>query len=284
MARTIGEIKKEATGHFIANETVIGLYGLDTAKDFEAQFSRASIESILFYIVSVGIWAVETLFDTHKAEMAGLMAQMKPHRLRWYADKALAFQWGRALATDSDSYDNSGATDAQVLAEKVVKYAAAIETQGSIQIRVATDGTGGRGPLTGEQATALGGYLKEIKDAGVQVALVNAAPNSFAASIDIYYDPMVLGATLGSLANGGTPVRDAVANFIANLPFNGEYRNASLIDCLQAIPGVTVPELLWSRIDGLPVLAKAVPTSGYMKIYTDTDLQLNPIAYATVSN
>lgn len=284
MARKIEDIKKEQTDYFIANETVIGLYDLDITKTFEDQFSKVSLESIFFYVVSAAIWTLEVLFDTHKAEITALIDATKPHRLKWYVDKTLSFQYSRDLITDSDLYDNTDVTDEQITAEKVVKYSSAVEHSGKVLIKVATDVAGSREPLTLDQEAALWSYLREIKDAGVKIDLINQAANSFTATIDIYYDPMILNASLDSLAKGGNPVRDAVEDFIANLPFNGEYRNSALVDRLQAVPGVIIPELHLSAIDGAPILAKAVPASGYMKVYNDEDLVLNAIAYATISN
>lgn len=286
MARTIAEIKEEMTGYFIANETVISTYGLDITKNFEDQFSKVSLESIIFYVVSAAIWTLEVLFDTHKTEVTNLIATLKPHRLKWYVDKTLAFQFGRDLITDSDIYDNTDVTDEQITTEKVVKYSAAVENAGRIVIKVATS-TGsvtGREPLTVDQEAALIAYHKEIKDAGVRIDLVNLPANEFKATLDIYYDPMILNASLGSLANGGNPVREAVEYFITNLPFNGEYRNSALVDRLQEVPGVVIPELHLSEIDGAPVLAKATPQSGYMKVYEAGDLVLNAIPYETISN
>lgn len=284
MARTIAIIKKEITDSFIQNDTVAGLYGLDPLKGFEEQFSKVSLESILFYVVAAAMWTLEKLFDTHRDEVAALIAASKPHRLTWYVAKTRSFQFGRALVTDSDVYDNTGITDEQIEAEKVVKYAAAVEQSGRIIVKVAGAGTEGREPLTIDQQYALEAYLKEIKDAGVQVELINQYPNAFAANIDIYYNPMILSASLASLAEGGSPVLEAISDFIENLPFNGEYRNSALIDRLQMVPGVVIPELHLSSIDGAPVLAKATPASGYMRIYNESDLVLTAIAYDTISN
>jgi len=284
MARSIADIKKEMTGYFIANETVISLYGLDRTKSFDDQFSKVSLESILFYVVSVAIWSLEVLFDTHRTEVRSLIDSSKPHRLKWYVNKTLSFQYGRALVTDSDVYDNTDVTDEQIESERVVKYAAAVEVAGRIVIKVAGEANGERDKLTAEQESALVAFLKEVKDAGVKIDLINKAANSFKATIDIYYDPMVLNASLSSLANGGNPVKDAIENFIQNLPFNGEYRNSALVDRLQNVPGVVIPELHIAVIDGTQVQAKATPTAGYMRVYNDTDLTLNAIPYATISD
>ena len=284
MARSIADIKKEMTGYFIANETVIGLYGLDRSKSFEDQFSKVSLESILFYVVSVAIWSLEVLFDTHRTEVRSLIDSSKPHRLKWYVNKTLSFQYGRTLVTDSDVYDNTDVTDEQIEAERVVKYAAAVEVAGRIVIKVAGESAGERAKLTVEQESALVAFLKEVKDAGVKIDLINKAANSFKATIDIYYDPMVLNASLSSLANGGNPVKDAIENFIQNLPFNGEYRNSALVDLLQNVPGVVIPELHIAVIDGTQVQAKATPTAGYMRVFAESDLILNAIPYATISD
>lgn len=284
MARKIADIKKEITDYFIQNETVIALYGLDSAKTFEDQFSKVCIESILLYVAAAAIWTLETLFDKHKAEMTALIDATKPHRLKWYVDKTLTFQYGRALVTDSDVYDNAEVTSEQIGIERVVKYAAAVEQAGVVVVKVATEADGVRGPLNVDQEEALTAYLKEIKDAGVKLALVNEAANAFTATLDIYYDPMILNAQLSSLAEGGNPVREAVEDFIANLPFNGEYRNAALVDRLQQVSGVVIPELHASAIDGIAIQAKATPQAGYMKVYNEADLVLNAIAYATISN
>lgn len=55
MARTANGIKNKMTGRFIADETIIGLYGFRAGKSFDEQFGRESIESILFYAVAFGM-------------------------------------------------------------------------------------------------------------------------------------------------------------------------------------------------------------------------------------
>ena len=79
MAREIKVIKDEMTAEFISNPAVVEKYGLDTEKSFDAQFSKASIESILLYLFAFCAWTVEKLFDTHKAEVTNYIDEMKPH-------------------------------------------------------------------------------------------------------------------------------------------------------------------------------------------------------------
>lgn len=50
MARTIAEIKDGIAGDFMRNEDVARAYGFEAGDSFTAHFSKASVESVLFYI------------------------------------------------------------------------------------------------------------------------------------------------------------------------------------------------------------------------------------------
>jgi hypothetical protein len=292
MARAIAVIKNEMTTSFMADTTIQGLYGFLATDTFDATFSKVSIESILFYIVAFAIWTVEKLFDTHASEMATLIDTKKAHRPKWYRDKALAFQFGRALIEDTDTYD------VIVDSEMVVKYAACPEYQGRLYIKVAAGSTD-KQPLTAEQVTALTAYLGEIKDGGVVIELVNEKADHYALEMDVYYDPMVLMADGRRLDTGESTVSDTIKDFVQNqIPFNGEYRNMSLVDVLQAVDGVVIPELKLAKsvtdsnyqkaitagtaIPWVAIAAKEQPDSGYYKVYDDTDLTLTFHAYQTI--
>jgi hypothetical protein len=292
MARTIATIKASITTDFMSNETLSTAYGFTPGASFDSVFSKVSVENILFYIVSVAIWTLETLFDTHKTEVSNLIDTKKPHRLKWYRDKALAFQLGRSLDEDSDTYDEI------VDSEMIIKWAAAVEYQGKLYIKVAK-GVTDKEALSGEEQTALTAYFDDIKDAGVKYEIVNKDADHYAAELDIYYDPMVYAATGTRLDTGSDTVRDTIKDYAQNqIPFNGEYRNASLIDVLQALDGVIIPELIQAKtvsdenyqaaesgaIPWETIQAKHLPQSGYYKVYEDSDLVLNFIAYQTISS
>lgn len=278
MARTVQEIKNEMTKEFISDSAVVEAYGLDTEKSFDDQFSKASIESILFYVFAFCAWTVEKLFDTHKAEVTNYIDEMKPHSLRWYVNKAKAFRFGQALEEDTDRYSDEGLTDEQIRDMQIVKYASAEERNGQLFIKVAKDGENGRSTLSGEEELALKAYMQEVKDAGVKVTIRNAQAVDFKIDITIYYNPQVLDQNGVSLISGGEPVKDAIKNYIENLPFNGEYRNVELIDKLQQVEGVVIPELAgaYSRItneDNYSIInAKETSYSGYYKFDNDSQI------------
>ena len=289
MVRTYKEVKSEMTERFMSSEYMQFHYGFGPNESFDATFSKVSVENIFFSAVAFGLWSIEKLFGYHKTEVAELISELKPHSERWYATKAKAFMLGHELVDGEDYYDTTGMTSDEIEAALVVKYAVAVEKAGVVFLKTATDLDGERAPLSPEVLAGLVSYMKEVKDAGVVLEFINAQPEHFRLTMTIYYNPMVLTNT-GDSHQGGTPVLDAIRDFIKNLPFNGEYRNVSLVDRLQEIEGVVIPELkvVETSRDGLTweaVDAKAVPYSGYYKIFDEEqDLNLTFMPYATVSD
>lgn len=287
MAREIKEIKDEMTAEFISNPAVVEKYGLDTEKSFDAQFSKASIESILFYVFAFCAWTVEKLFDTHKAEVTNYIDEMKPHSLRWYVNKVKEFRFGQSLIPDTDQYDDTGLTDKDIATMQIVKYASAEETNGALYVKVAKDNAGVRGQLTEDEVNALTSYMNEVKDAGVRIYIRNAPAVDFKIDITIYYNPQVLNGNGESLIDGGAPVVGAIKDYIENLPFNGEFRNVELIDRLQQVNGVVIPELegTYSRITNednySPINAKEKSYSGYYA-YDSVNSQVKFEPYANI--
>jgi len=297
MAQTIAEIKKIMTDKFMTNESVISLYGVDPATPFEAQFSKVSIESILFYCFAYCVWTLQMIFDTDKAEMLDLIETKKPHRRKWYRDKALAFRFGRLLVKDDDIY-NLGNIDPQTItSELVVQFAAAVEYQGKLYIKIAGGTLTSKSKLSDEIEVAINEYFDEIKDAGVKFEIVNKEADHFMVIADIYYNPMILGADGKRLSDGSDVVRDAIKDYVQNaIDFNGEYRNVSLVDRLQTVEGVVIPELWTTKtvthdvfVDSVnyvpwqPIPAKCLPESGYFKIYDDADLDLTFKPYQVIN-
>lgn len=283
MARTINEIKKEMTMDFVSNVDVRVKYGLDEhggdqekKKSFEEEFSPVSLESIFFYIVAVAIWALEALFGVHKKEVDKALSERRPHRLKWYRNKVLEFQQGDTLLEDSDVYPVINES------KRVVKYAAAVETPDSskLYIKIA-GGTSKRDKLDDATAVEVYEYLQQIKDAGVRIDLVNKSPDYFAVTLDIYYDAILDKEKVES------EVQKTIEDFIENLPFNGEYSNMALVDRLQQIDGVLIPELLeaCSKPHGTndnfaKINAKTLPQAGYFRIYDrENDLKIKMIPY-----
>lgn len=274
MARTVEEIKKDMTAEFMKMEAVKSRYGLDGSKSFADCFSMASLENIIFYVFAVAVWALEKLFDLHRADVDARIEQLEPHTLRWYVSKAKAYMQGQKLVTDCDYYDTEGMPEQDIAAAKVVKYAVATESNTVVYIKVAREVDGNPAALTAGQLEGLTSYMNEIKDAGVSVQLRNEPADQMRISLLIYYDPtlLIIDANGNGSQNGKDPVRETTKQVIENLPFNGMFRKSDLMAALQALPCVEVADIKsvkvkprngaeWQTVEGYDR-----PFSGYYSI------------------
>ncbi len=289
MARTIDEIKGGMTAEWMRQPAVMDRYGIDGRKPFAECFSAASIENILFYVFAFAVWVLENLFDLHREEVEGRIAELEPHTLRWYVGKAKGYMHGRKLVEDCDYYDVEGMDAAQVEAARVVKYAVATESNTVVYIKVAReDAEGNPAELSEAQLAGLRAYMEEIKDAGVSVHVRNEPADEMRISLVIFYDPTLLcvdGNGKGVLADGTEPVREAVKSVITGLPFNGVFRKSDLLAALQALPCVEVADITdvtvrprnseaWESVSGFDR-----PYSGY---YSINSLMVEYIPYNAV--
>lgn len=277
MARTIAEIKNQITTAFIENGSIQSVYGLNPEKSFDEQFSKVSIESILFYVVASAIWVLEKLFDTHKAEVTDIISRMKPHSLKWYAEKSKQFQYGFDLLPDSDKFDNTGKTSEQIEASKIVKYSAVIEQPRQLLIKVAKVENNDLASLTASELAAFGTYISRIKDAGVFISTLSDEPEQLRLELKIYYNPLVLKAD-GKRVDGtdDKPVENAVRAYLREIEFNGTLVLAHLVDKLQQVDGVMIPHIISSKykygtLDWIDFSVMYRPKSGYIRI-SDSDL------------
>lgn len=285
MARTTAQIKQELTTAFMADETLAAKYGFAVGDSFEATFSKVSIENVLLYIVAAAIGVHERIFDTHRAEIEDIIAQQKPHTLRWYVNKVKLYRQGQSLIEGTDQYDDTGLTDEDIAARRIVHFAAATEAEATIYIKVAHDSGGTKTPLTADQLAGLQAYIAEVKDAGVRVDIINEEASHLQLNIVIYYDPMVLNAEGMNLQTGEYPVNDAIKSYIENLPFNSEYSNTALTDVLQQVEGVRIPEIKEAvEVHGDqpdPIDVKTIPYSGYY-VFDAADLTIDYRPYGSV--
>lgn len=268
MARTIEEIQ----------QTILQAIQSDTRLAGLNSDSKVSIWRLIVYIIAVASWTLEQLFGLHSTEIDSRLAELKPHSFRWYRNKALAFQYGYDLVADSDFYDNTGIADNLVEASKIIKYAAAPDVGRKVIIKIAGDENGKLQPITADQLSAFAAYMGEIKDAGVDLTIVNYLPDRLYLRLKVYYDPLVLDSQGNSILNGGKPVETAIEQYLKRLPFNGELVLAHLVDSLQAVQGVAIPDLQFVQTSWVdaeaggygpvqPIQVKKIPESGYFEVF-----------------
>ena len=246
--------------------------------------SKVAIWRLWVYIIAVAIWSLEKIFDIHRADIDKRLAELKPHTARWYRSKALAFQYGFDLLTDSDKFNNTGHTEEQIEASKIVKYSAVVESpnEGRLIVKIAGEQGEQLQPITDAQKQAFEAYLQEIKDAGVRLSVVNYQPDVLHLQMKIIYDPLVLDSNGQSIIHATKPVEETIKSYLKRLPFNGELVLAHLIDVLQQAEGVKIPHLVLAQSKNITssgeygafetIEISKIPTAGYFMIDNFNDI------------
>ena len=280
MGRTQNEIKAAMTTSFMANQTLANTYGFNVDDLFNDHFSSVSIENILFDIVSYAIFLFEKIFTQHKQTVNIDLLNQKNARLPWYRTMALRFQYGFDLIPDTDNFDNTAATEAQIEASKIVKYSAVTEAEipATIILKIAGETADELAPLSIPQRESFEAYVEEFKPAGIEVRVINYLPDLLYLNLQIQRDPLVLDANGMSIINGNFPVNDAIQAYMKELPFNGELVVFDLLKFIELnAEGVITPTALnvesaWidplANDYGEPVSIpiKKIAESGYYKV------------------
>lgn len=275
------------TDVFISNDAVKAAYGLTPGKTFEDEFSVSSIESILFYCMAFGLFVLYSFFDLFKIEIDTAITNYTHPTLIWFAEKIKTFQYGDAVVFEKDYYDNTGLTDAEIEARKVIKYAAAIEqdfTNGRFGVRIKVageDGSGDRIKLPDAQRDAAREFLEIFHPAGTYCELTTDDADYLKLSLKIYYNPLVLN-NQGQRLDGtnNTSLQNAIDDHLKNLPFNGRFNLTALVDAMQAVDGVADPRIVsaqtkYAANPYTDVIDERIPYAGYLKIYDEnTDLTI----------
>lgn len=282
MARSISDIQQALISQ-VQSDPILG--------PLLTNNSRVSIWILFTYCIAVCQWTCENLYDAFVAMVNALLAQKMPHTAQWYASMSKAFLYGQQLIPDSDTYDTSLLTDDQITAAQIISYAAAIEqvvnNRVVLRIKVAKLINGDLGPLSSDELAAFTAYMTRIKDAGVALVITSTIADGLKASIDFYYDPLILnGAGSRNDGTATTPVQDAASNFLSNLPFNGVYSVNQFNDALQGVQGYKDLRINYAltQYGSLPYSAvniNYIPDSGYLRFLNpSTDLLINFIPYS----
>lgn len=285
----------------MADEGVRKLYGFNGTETFDKTFPRVSIESVLLYVFAYGMWIIENLFDRHRAQVDQAINNLKPHTLRWYVNKAMAFQIDDQLPTD-----RTGQTASDVYAtinpkKQIVRYAVADDKSGVILLKLAKYRTMDDHrpmPLQEREVEALRHYFAQIKDAGVPISITSPFPDLMKLEATIYYNPMVLHSDVKNkeedLYNATSSrglVRKAIEEVIENLTFNGTCKKSDLLKAIYAIEGVDVTDITSLYTAEAPassdealelteVTGYCTPKSGYFRL-NELLLTLKPYEYGS---
>lgn len=245
MARSLSEIYNALIAE---KETLEVLSGLNPTPDDAQTFlqdlsstSKVAIWRLYLWVVSVGIWTLETLFDRHKAEIEALKNKLVVCTSLWWQMKCFDFQLGYALEWNGAQFVYSSVD----LEAQIIKRAAVVNTPGIVRLKVAKlDDDGLPTPLSGPEVVSFTAYALQIAPAGINVIVISAEADLLKVTFDVYYNPLVMTPTGELITSPGTkPVEDAINGYIQNLPFNGVLNLTALTDAVQKAQGVVDPIL-----------------------------------------
>lgn len=272
MARQITVIQNEIFATIAANENLQGLNST----------SKVAIFRLLAYVVAYAIWLHESFFDQHTKEVNERLANEKAGTLPWYRTMALRFQFGFDLMADKDYFDNGTATEDQIEASKIIKYAAVNEADdsGRVILKIAGETDGVLSDFDDpSQVESIEAYINEIRVAGVQVTIINYKADQLYINLQIKRDAALLDENGMSKLDANYPVNEALQEFMKELDFNGELRLSALVDKIQLVPGVKDATLISAESSWIdpasngygtpqPIFISKIAESGYFEIVT----------------
>ena len=228
MGRSIKEIQQTILD---AKATAVELNALEVLTEQEQTLNSANSNSkvaiwrLWVWIIAFAQYVQEQYWETFKAEIEKRIASSRIHTPKWYREKALAFLYGVPLVQDTDYYDTTGLTDTQIANAKIISNAASVRVvqngYGTLRLKVVRTVGGEYAPVLPEHLTALDAYFNQhIADAGTVVNVTTGEADLLKLKMDIYYDPLILGAD-GSRLDGTnpTPVITQIKSYLKSIDF-----------------------------------------------------------------
>ena len=289
MARTIREIADGMKADFVRSEALRTAFGLTAGYDpdgdaatqaayYDQNFSAVSVETCILYVVAACAAFVENLFDWFTADVDERVNEDRYGRKGWYEKTAKAFQMGYPLNEETGKYDTVVEENNEAL---IVKHASAEASNGiGVKLKVAKGSDGALAPLTSEELLAFTTYINRLKPAGVPVEVISGNPDKLAVKMAVWYDPLVF-----SAATALQKVKETVSGYLKSLEFNGEFVTMTMVDWLQAVPGLDIIEAgevsakhAGHGYERIERDARYVPQPGYMVLGDDAELEIEVIA------
>lgn len=193
--------------------------------------SQVAFFSLYAGIVAIAINLLEQLQDILTVDLNSLIGKSAVGSEAWLQNMVLLFQYS---ATVPQILTLINFVPGYAVIDPTLRIISrcSVKTTGSkiVQVKVATGSPATA--LSGPQLTALSGYLSLIDFAGVVYNAVSYNSDKFYLKATIIYNGQyqsVIQAT----------VIAAIENYFENIPFDGDLRILTLIDYIQAVPGVS---------------------------------------------
>lgn len=221
MARQISEIQQQMLDNIAADSTLGSLL---------TSTSRRAIFRLFTYIVAVSINALENLMDIFTANVESIVAVAAPATPAWLQDQVLKFQYSATTPQVIQLIDF--APQYPIVDETlriISRCSVTTNLSNSVIIKVAT----GEPPaaLSAPQLSALQSYVNEIGVAGVIYSVTSEASDKLYVQANVYYQGQFSAVIEQN-------VIEAIENYLAAIPFNGQVKVLDLERAIRAVEGV----------------------------------------------
>lgn len=284
MARSTAEIKLDITATYIANDTIIAMYGLVPGQTFEQQFSVVSIENIIFSILAFVISFHEKIVESNANNSRPQNQPNLKQTMLNYRD-GLDLVW----INGGWQYDLTEVSDAEE--RKIIDRCAVLENDEGLVFKIATNNAGILEPVTPVQKSRIEAYIKKIKMPGIPFSLVNQTADLIKVNLTVYVNPLIVDLTTGKLLSSTEdvePIKDAIELYLANLEFDGAFVKDFFRTTLKEAEGIelVVINQIQSKFAAFPFIDIGewkIPDSGYFKILAE-NLTINYVPYALANH
>lgn len=235
--------------------------------------SKVATWRLFYWVIAVCVWTIESLFDTHSAEITHIVQNNHYGNRTWYEIKAKEFQKGDTLVVINGivRYAHEDVT------KRVVKYAATVPGA-VIQVKIAGEKNGELEKIDGEVVLLVQDYFNKIKPFGTRVSVTSNNADTLKIAAKIFYNPLVLRPTGENISNGTYPVETAINQFLKSIEFDGKLNIQQLTDAIQKVEGVEDiynlhVEARYGETDYVPVERQYFSFAGWMVVDSNFPLQ-----------
>lgn len=245
MARKIPTIQQEIIDNVQSDATLYDPTNTTPSKRGLTSTSAVAIWRLWTFIVATAIGAFEQLLDIYQSTIEAKMIEAPAGTNAWLRSRVLLFQYD-AVTPQYIQFNNTNYSfyyDVPNTALCIVTSCAVITNPNKVVLVKVAKGGSTPVPLSSLEKAALTTYLDYINFAGVYFELISADADFIMVGADIYYDGQFASVIVQN-------VKDAINNYVQNLPFNGLIVLSKLEDAIQSVQGVN--DVVFSNVEARP--------------------------------
>src|ERR1035437_1529481 len=221
MARSINTIQSQIKASITADPNLSGLNSP----------SQVAIYTLWSYIVAVGIFIQESLWDLYQTNLNTQIANIPAWTDKWVQTQVLKFQYDSIVSQVVQLDSNFVPAYVPIDATKQIITRISVSTKPNRIVAVKTAASLPPSALSAPQLTALQAYLDVIAPAGIKYICTSLAADQLMVGASIYYDGQYAASISAS-------VIQAINDFMANIEFDGYVKLSALETAILNVQGV----------------------------------------------